>query len=158
MNNKKEPLPQKILYIDMDGVIVDFTSAFAKLDNEILNQYKDNEEDIPGIFSLMEAMPDAIQSVELLAKHFDIYILSTAPWDNSSAWTDKIDWLKKYLPEVAYKKLILSHNKNLNKGDYLIDDRLKHGVTKFEGEHIHFGEGKFPNWNAVVEYLIKMGI
>ena len=65
MENKKEVPPQKILYIDMDGVIVDFISAFAKLDNEILNQYKGNEEDIPGIFSLMEAMPNAIKSVEL---------------------------------------------------------------------------------------------
>ena len=146
---------KEIVYIDMDGVIVDFTSAFEKIDKKILMEYKNNPEDIPGIFSLMEPIPNAIKSVELLADEFDMYILSTAPWDNPSAWTDKLNWLKKYLPEVAYKRLILTHNKNLNRGDYLIDDRLKHGVTEFEGEHIHFGSNKFEKWETVVNYLIK---
>lgn len=59
------------------------------------------------------------------------------------------------LGEVAYKRLILSHHKNLNKGDYLIDDRTKNGVDKFEGEHIHFGTEKFLNWNDVTNYLIE---
>ena len=146
---------KEIVYIDMDGVIVDFTSAFEKIDEKILMEYKNNPEDIPGIFSLMEPIPNAIKSVELLAEKFDMYILSTAPWDNPSAWTDKLNWLKKYLPEVAYKRLILTHNKNLNRGDYLIDDRLKHGVTEFEGEHIHFGSSRFKKWETVVNYLIK---
>ena len=31
--------------------------------------------------------------------------------------------MKKYLGEIAYKRLILTHHKNLNFGDFLIDDR-----------------------------------
>ena len=53
----------------------------------------------------------------------------------------------------AYKRLILSHHKELNHGDYLIDDRLKNGADKFQGELIHFGSDKFPDWDAVVVYL-----
>ena len=48
---------------------------------------------------------------------------------------------------------ILFPYKNLNKDDYLIDDRTKNGVDKFEGEHIHFGQGKFKDWNEVTKYL-----
>ena len=33
--------------------------------------------------------------------------------------------MQKYLVKSAYKRLILSHHKNLNAGDYLIDDRLR---------------------------------
>lgn len=51
--------------------------------------------------------------------------------------------------------MILSHHKNLNKWDYLIDDRLKNGVDKFEGEHIHFWTSKFPDWKSVTDYLLK---
>jgi len=143
----------KTLYIDMDNVLVDFPSAFAKLNKDILEKYKDDKDEIPGIFALMQPIPDAIESVEFLAKHFDIYILSTAPWENPSAWSDKLLWIKKYLPKIAYKRLILSHNKHLNIGDYLIDDRLKNGVDKFKGEHIHFNPGPFKDWKQVVDYL-----
>jgi len=149
----------KTLYVDMDGVIVDFISAFDKIDTIILQRYADNKDEIPGIFSLMDPMPDAIRSVQFLSRHFDTYILSTAPWKNISASSDKVRWIQKYLPVVGYKRLILSHNKHLNIGDYLIDDRLKNGVTKFRGEHIHFGHGAMKTWAEVIEYLCnKEGI
>ncbi|MFA7671335.1 MAG: hypothetical protein WCY53_03655, partial [Sphaerochaetaceae bacterium] len=114
---------KKIIYIDMDNVLVDFRSAFRKLEGNILKEYEDNEDEIPGIFSLMDPMEGAIEAFNILAEHFDVYILSTAPWKNPSAWSDKLLWVKKYLGDKAHKRLILSHHKNLNKGDILIDDR-----------------------------------
>lgn len=145
----------KILYIDMDNVLVDFPSAFPYLDQKLLEKHQDNLDEVDGIFSLMKPMPNALESVEFLSNHFDIYILSTAPWENPSAWSDKLLWIKKHLPTIAYKRLILSHNKHLNAGDYLIDDRTKNGVDKFKGEHIHFGNGQIKDWNDVVEYLCE---
>lgn len=64
------------------------------------------------------------------------------------------EWVKKYLGKSAYKRLTLSHNKHLNIGDYLIDDRTDNGAGQFRGEHIHFGSKKFPDWKAVLSYLI----
>jgi 5'(3')-deoxyribonucleotidase len=55
---------------------------------------------------------------------------------------------------VFYKRLIISHHKNLNKGNFLIDDRTKNGAADFEGELILFGSEKFPNWDEVKNYLI----
>ena len=89
-----------------------------------------------------------------LKDKYDIYILSTAPWDNLSAWSDKLEWVKRYLGEVCYKRLILSHHKNLNAGDYLIDDRKKNGAADFKGELILFGSERFPNWESVVKVFI----
>jgi 5'-nucleotidase len=102
----------------------------------------------------MSPMPHAIESYEKLASHFDTYILSTAPWDNPSAWTDKLLWVQKHLGSAAYKRLILSHHKNLNDGHYLIDDRTANGADRFPGEHIHFGQPNFPEWDSVVKYLL----
>src|SRR5579872_5221480 len=94
----------------------------------------------------------AVRSFKTLARHFDVYVLSTAPWKNHSAWSDKVRWVKSYLGKEVHKRLILSHHKNLNKGHFIIDDRLMHGVEKFEGEHICFGRGSFKTWKAVVKY------
>ena len=51
-------------------------------------------------------------------------------------------------------KLIISPNKALNKGHYLIDDYTEgKGQDNFEGELINFGSEKFKNWNLVCDYL-----
>ena len=147
-----EKLVKKVLYIDMDNVLVNFASAFPKIDKDVFDQY-DDKDDIPGLFALMDPMDGAIDAFKVLSDKYDVYILSTAPWDNPSAWSDKLEWVKKYLGDVAYKRLILTHHKNLNRGDYLIDDRLARGVSEFEGEFIHFGSEKFPDWDSVIEYL-----
>ena len=146
-------LLKKILYIDMDNVLVDFASAFPKLSSEILTEYDSRLDDVPDIFSLMEPMPGAVEAFKELSEKFDTYILSTSPWANPSAWSDKLIWVKNYLGPSANKRLILSHHKNLNAGDFLIDDRTKNGVNEFKGEHLHFGTQRFPDWNSVVAYL-----
>ena len=100
-------------------------------------------------------MAGAVGAFGKLSKTFDTYVLSTAPWDNPSAWSDKLVWVKNHLGESAYKRLILTHHKNLNRGDFLIDDREKNGAGSFEGELILFGSEKFPDWNTVTEFLIQ---
>lgn len=139
----------------MDNVLVDFPSGIAKLPQETVIEFDDRLDEVPGIFSLMEPIKDAVTSFEKLAQRYDTYILSTAPWGNPSAWTDKLLWVQKYLGKPAYKRLILSHHKNLNDGDYLIDDRTKNGVDRFRGEHIHFGTETFPDWSSVEAYLMR---
>ena len=74
----------------------------------------------------MDPIPGAIAAYGRLSTVFDTYILSTAPWLNSTAWSDKPLWVQKHLGEAGYKRLILSHHKNLNHGDFLIDDRTEH--------------------------------
>jgi 5'(3')-deoxyribonucleotidase len=144
----------KIVYVDMDNVLVDFKTGIEKLTSEELEKYLGKYDEVPKIFSKMEPIDDAIDSYIKLCSKFDTYILSTSPWGNSTALNDKLEWVKKYLGPYAYKRVIFSHNKHLNHGNYLIDDREKNGADKFVGELILFGSERFPNWKSVVNYLI----
>ncbi len=144
---------KKTLYIDMDNVLVDFQSAFPRIGANVLKEYEGRLDEVPGIFSVMDPIPQAVESFNELANLFDTYILSTSPWENPSAWSDKLLWVKRHLGQPAYKRLILTHHKHLNKGDFLVDDRTRNGADRFTGEHIHFGTPKFPDWAAVVSYL-----
>jgi 5'-nucleotidase len=148
-------MKRKIVYVDMDNVLVDFKSGIEQLSEVVQKEYEGKLDEVPHIFSLMQPMPKAIESYKLLSANFDTYILSTAPWENHTAWHDKVVWVKKYLGTEAYKRLILTHNKHLNIGDYLIDDRPTHnGADKFKGEFIHFASAKYPDWDGVMNYLL----
>jgi len=155
MNTDKK----KILYFDMDNVLVNFQSGIDQLSEETLKEYEGRLDEVPKIFSLMKPLEGAVEAVQKLSLYYDVYILSTAPWKNPSAWTDKANWVHKYFgiekDTVFYKRLIISHHKNLNKGDYLIDDRTKNGAGEFCGELIQFGSERFPNWEIVTNYLIN---
>ena len=147
-------MTKKILYFDMDNVLVNFQSGLDLLSEEVLQQYEGQLDNIPSVFSLMKPLDGALEAYTILASTNDSYILSTAPWGNISSWSDKAAWVQTHLGDSAKKRLILSHNKNLNIGDYLIDDRTANGAAQFMGEHIHFGSAKFPNWNSVLDYLL----
>lgn len=83
----------------------------------------------------------------------DLFFLSAAMWDVPESYTDKRLWLEKYFGTSIRKLLIITHRKDLNRGDFLVDDRTRYGVDEFKGEHIHFGTDEFPNWMVTLEYL-----
>ena len=76
---------KKILYVDMDNVLVDFQSGIDQLSESVQNEFEGRLDEVPGIFSLMKPMTDAIEVYNELSQFFDTYILSTAPWENPSA-------------------------------------------------------------------------
>lgn len=146
---------KKRLYFDMDGVLVDFNAGLARVSEDVRKEYAGNEDNIPGLFGLMPPVTGAIEAVHKLKEHYDVYILSTAPWGNPSAWSDKVKWVTEHLNDVFRKRVVLTHCKHLCEGDYLIDDRMKNGSEKFKGELLLFGSERFPNWDSVLDYLLQ---
>ncbi|HDR1549325.1 TPA: hypothetical protein QB474_002049, partial [Pasteurella multocida] len=69
-------MSKPLLYIDMDNVLVDFQSGIDQLPQEVQMEYQGRLDEVPNIFSLMKPMENAIRSLYILAKHYDIYILS----------------------------------------------------------------------------------
>ena len=147
---------KKLLYIDLDGVIADFISAMHSHPLKEIPPYDEHPDTIPNIFQNLNPLPNSIQAVNTLlnSDKYEIYFLSTAPWNNPSAWTDKRLWLEEQFGDIVNRKLILTHRKDLIRGDILIDDRPNNGADKFQGEWIRFGSEKFPNWNEILKYLL----
>lgn len=146
----------KLLYIDLDGVVADFVTAMNT--HPLINQppHDKNPDTIPGLFRHLKPIDAAIESVKKLLKSpkYDVYFLSTAPWNNPSAWTDKRLWIEEQFGNEINRRLILTHRKDLVIGDILIDDRPNNGAKNFQGEWIHFGSKDFPDWNSIIKYLL----
>ena len=73
-------MTKKILYFDMDNVLVNFKSGLGRLPAELLQQYEGQLDNIPSVFSLTKPPDGAIEAYTTLANTYDSYILSIAPW------------------------------------------------------------------------------
>lgn len=145
----------KIIYIDMDGVTSDFEKAKKNHPLSKHTPFKGRPDKIIDIYKDLDPIEGSIQSINKLFNdiRYEVYFLSTPPWDNPEAWTHKRLWIEKYFGNKVRHKLILSARKDLNIGDFLIDDSHRRGQPNFKGEWLEFGSEKFPNWKSVLSYL-----
>ena len=157
---------KKIVYIDMDGVLVDFGKA---IDDWFTNhphlkgRYESFPDHIQGLFRIAPPIKGAIEAVKKLHESgkYELFIATSAPWGNPQSNTDKRFWIEDYFGDIFHKKMFITHRKDLLMGDYLIDDRTKNGAGEFSGELLQFGvnwetgkEGQFPNWKSILDYLL----
>lgn len=150
-------IAKKILYVDMDGVVADFEAGVRMVNPRVIWNQEDVDDTCemhPYVFQLLPEIPGAISAVNLLKDEYEILFLSTPMCNVPESYTDKRRWLRKKFGEWVDKRLVLTHRKDLAIGDYLIDDRLKNGSENFTGELIHFGTEKYPDWDAVLKYLL----
>lgn len=143
---------KKRLYIDMDEVLCRFIKKGLEIKRKFPNiQYPQSQ---VGFFSRLEPVEGSIEAVNKLNDVYDIWILTRPSFFNLHCYTEKAEWIREHLGFEMQKKLILCGNKSLVKGDYLIDDSITDGQLEFEGELLQFKTDKFPDWNAVLDYLL----
>ncbi|MBJ7539729.1 5' nucleotidase, NT5C type [Marinomonas transparens] len=145
---------KSIVYIDMDDVLCDFKGAYQ--------QARVNEPNIMfpqsqyGFFANLDPIPFGVESVKQLidSNLYDPYILTAPSIKNPLCYTEKRIWIEKYFGLEFTEKLIISPNKSLLKGGYLIDDNVSgKGQDAFEGKLLHYGSTSYPDWKAVMKYL-----
>lgn len=158
-------MKRKILYIDMDCVIADFDASILAFCPEIDNDklYLDIKKRDAKIDQICETNTEffhnllpckgAIEAVHKLFNLYEVYFLSSPMWYVAHSFVGKRMWIEKHFGELGKKRLILTHRKDLNLGDFLVDDRTRNGAGEFTGFHIHFGTADFPNWEVTFEFL-----
>jgi 5'-nucleotidase len=166
MQNTKPKNHKPILLVDMDGVAANYYAKFVEIwkakypervvlePEELTSMYfestypKEYEADIRAIttdIGFFEALPVMEGAAEALNKildngDFDPYLCSTP--DSHSVDhccpSEKMRWTEIILGKRWLKRLILTHDKTLIHGDYLIDD--KPDIT---------GVNPHPSWQQV---------
>ena len=102
----------KTYYFDMDGVLANFHKEPYKYTNAISKEWIAN----------LEPFMNNINKVHQLIKNGNkVYILSKAAAETSKE--GKIEWLAKYLPEIALENIIIIVG-NGKKIDYIKEDGI----------------------------------
>ena len=149
----------------MDGVLADFQKELDDYKEhwKYFPKYKNRVDTIPNIFKNLEPIKGSIEAIQKLYESgkYELFIATTSPWDNETAASQKVEWVKKYFGEIFYKRMFITHRKDMLMGDYLIDDRTKNGAGDFKGELLKFGYdyendkmNEYPDWNSILKKLL----
>lgn len=140
-------MTKKRVFIDMDGVLVDFHKYRVEK-----GLHPDEIKKKVGAYMEMKAIPGALDAVRtLIGKGYDVWIATKPPTGVSHAYSDKAAWIFEHLPELK-RKLIITPDKGLlgDANDVLIDDRPhKANCANFPGRLIHFK----GDWDMVLRTL-----
>ena len=153
---EKSNKAKKTVYVSMNDTLMGFRGKSEQISDDLRIEYKGRYDEIPNLVSYLQPLPGATEAMKLLKQCglFDVYIFSASAWKNPTTWSDKVEWVDRHLDKYYRERLILSHHKELLKGDYIIDNHGKHGTNLFDGEWIRFGSPDFPDWESVVTYLL----
>lgn len=151
--------------IDMDGVIANFDKAlldkfqktypnkpFISLENRTSFYVKDDypKEDQPlieeiyttqGFFLNMEPIEGSIKALYEIQKANEIFLCTSQLTKNPHCVPEKYEWIKKYLGKDWINKIVITKDKTIIQGDYLIDDKPKiTGIQTPTWEHILYSQ------------------
>lgn len=150
------------LLIDMDGVIADFEGGvlhellkkhpqvpvIAREDRRtfyVKDQYSAEIQPLieaictaPGFYDSLAPIDGALNALaELVSAGFQVHICTTPLQSSKTCIAEKVEWIRTHLGESWLQKLIITSDKTLIKGDFLIDDRPHiQGSMAASWEHI----------------------
>jgi 5'(3')-deoxyribonucleotidase len=127
----------KILYIDLDDTLADFFKATR----DKWGMVQEDKMYEPNFFFNLDPIPGAQGAVRrLMTMGFDIWILTQPLAEHHASYSDKVKWVGVHFPHL-WNKIVMTQDKGLHVGDYLIDDNSDKWKSKFEkngGKFVHF--------------------
>lgn len=142
----------KLVYVDMDDTIADFRGA-DPLKGEPYDEFSVRKMYDPGFFYNLKPINGALSGVRgLIRLGFDVHILSQPVAESPHSYSEKVQWIALYFPELI-RKLHFTQDKGLFYGDYLIDDNPDKWKDRFKGQFVEFRYGIYNEWENVLTYM-----
>lgn len=145
----------QILHVDMDNVLCAYGEAFTAA--KVANPDVRFPQGKIGFFRNLPPIDGAIEAVNRLRERFQVYVLTAPSVRNPHSYSEKRLWIEDHFDYQMAERLIISPDKGLVHGDFLIDDMAKgRGQDRFQGELIQFGTHAFRDWKLVLDYLLAL--
>lgn len=157
IDDKQQGRERPILFIALDDTLSDNKNGWRKCSEEQLQTYEGRMSDAPGFFEALEPLSSSVKAFYKLTETYDVYVVSSVPPTNPLALTEKRKWVQRWLGVPAFNRFIVTNQKHLLYGDYLIDAHPSEGASDFMGTFLRFGEDPYKTWDDVLEFFSRLG-
>lgn len=166
-------MARKVVLIDMDGTIARTDKLVEEKLLEIydirvdLSERKDFEYEPhidkearyimsqKGFFLGIKPIPGAIEAIKEMSKSHDVFFCTAPLSQYVHCVPEKYQWIERYFGFEWTRKMILTKDKTLIRGDILIDDRVQKGILTPTWEQVYFEQPynktvvarKLTNWS-----------
>lgn len=156
-------MKRPIILVDMDDTVADYSSSFG---GRSFVQEDTAPMFGPGFFLNLKPVPGALVAIRhLINLGYDLWICTQPLAESPHSYEEKVKWIGMWFPELI-KKIIMTQDKGMIRGDYLIDDNAEKWKEKFEaggGKFVHFEyvrpwessdpEHNSARWSMVVQFF-----
>ncbi len=174
-----------IVLVDLDGVVADFEGGFWPqfcelpdapgcpevrdtfyVEDQIGKEWRKFAEAIihaEGFFQDLPVVPGAVEGVQKLSESFQVYIC-TSPVKSPWCAAEKLSWVERHLGHKWTKRTIITTDKTLVRGEYLIDDRPEvKGTLLPQWEHVLYDQpynrtkdNRRLTWDQILDGSFKL--
>lgn len=148
------------IFVDMDDTMCDYTGAY---DRDIVANpgiaYPQSQHNFYRDLVVLDQSTWYLKGIADFGH--DIWFLTRPSHENRLCYTEKADWIYRYMGKEWVEKLIICSDKSLLKGDFLIDDKE---WPAFEGTQILYNKYGPNNWKTIYnkmkngEYKSRKGL
>lgn len=140
---------KQTLYLDVDGVLANWTKDVLRLFNRTETEEECNRwnffdgwcssveefwsvlDNTPGFWESLELYPWSIDLYEALCQNYHVYICSS-PSRDPNCWSGKITWLKEKMGIKSSKVVLTNHKYLLAKSNTLLLDDSTSNLLNFQ--------------------------
>lgn len=146
-----------VIQVGLKNVLADYKARKQELDGVCRKELSSNERwdhRQPHFFRRLKPIEGAQRAFQKLEEsQYDPCIVSEIDETHCEVWTDQKIWVQRHLPDEADQKLTITHNRNMVRGSILINNRPPKEDT-FD-RFLCFGSQKYPDWDSVLDELVK---
>ena len=89
-----------------------------------------------------------------LIESYEVYFVASADFNERGQMAEALTWAEQFFDAPSYNHVILTSQKHLLMGDYLIDTLP---CDNFMGTVIPFGSDTFKTWEEIITYFDRLG-
>lgn len=158
-----DPKHRQGMYMDAQ-----YRKEIGEKEYQILRDLLDRDHFYRDMLPIESAITKVNQLIDSYSDKFEIFICTSPHWTNRTCAFDKTNWVNKYIPKLPVNRIIMTSDKTVVDGDFLIDDneviKGANSVTKFKhilcrcghNRHIKKSE-KMPlileNWDDLLDII-----